>query len=86
VTPPLRQNISLSASGQKYFYDALCYGASFCMKKKGVGRHSCESTVEEDLASDVLEIITVFSAMLYGSRSHKNKQIVEQLKDVAKEL
>jgi predicted site-specific integrase-resolvase len=29
------------------------------------------STFEEDLASDVLEIITVFSARLYGSRSHK---------------
>jgi putative resolvase len=40
----------------------------------------------EDLAHDVLEIITVFSARLYGSRSHKNKKIVEQLKEVAKNL
>jgi len=31
---------------------------------------------EENLASDVLEIITVFSAKLYGSRSHKNKQLI----------
>lgn len=31
-------------------------------------------TFEEELTSDVLEIITVFSAKLYGSRSHKNKQ------------
>jgi putative resolvase len=31
---------------------------------------------EEQLASDVLEIITVCSARLYGSRSHKNKKIV----------
>jgi predicted site-specific integrase-resolvase len=38
------------------------------------------------LAQDVLEIITVFSARLYGSRSHRNKQIVEQLREVAKEL
>jgi excisionase family DNA binding protein len=45
-----------------------------------------ESTFEEDLANDVLEIITVFSARLYGSRSHKNKQIIQQLKEVAKEL
>lgn len=36
---------------------------------------------EEDLASDVLEIITVFSARLYGSRSNKNKKLLE---DVAK--
>lgn len=42
-----------------------------------------DSSYEEDLASDVLEIITVFSARLYGSRSHKNKKIVEELKDVA---
>ncbi len=39
-----------------------------------------------DLATDVLEIITVFSARLYGSRSHKNKRIVEELKDVAQRL
>ncbi len=45
-----------------------------------------DSTFEEDLANDVLEIITVFSARLYGSRSHKNKQIIQQLKQVAKEL
>jgi predicted site-specific integrase-resolvase len=32
-----------------------------------------DSTFEEDLAEDVLEIITVFSARLYGSRSHKNR-------------
>jgi putative resolvase len=31
---------------------------------------------EEQLASDVLEIITVCSARLYGSRSHKNKKVV----------
>lgn len=45
-----------------------------------------DSSVEEDLAKDVLEIITVFSARLYGSRSHKNKSILEQLKKVAKDL
>lgn len=45
-----------------------------------------DSTFEEDLASDVLEIITVFSARLYGSRSHKNKKIIEELKDVANNL
>lgn len=38
-----------------------------------------DSTFEEDLASDVLEIITVFSARLYGSRSNKNKKILDNL-------
>lgn len=45
-----------------------------------------DSSFEEDLAKDVLEIITVFSARLYGSRSHKNKEILQQLKEVAKDL
>lgn len=34
-------------------------------------------TSEEELVDDVLSIITVFSAKLYGSRSHKNKEIVD---------
>lgn len=38
-----------------------------------------ELTYEEELAKDVLEIITVFSARLYGSRSHKNKKLLEDL-------
>ncbi len=45
-----------------------------------------DSTYEEDLTRDVLEIITVFSARLYGSRSHKNKKIVETLKQAADEV
>jgi len=41
-----------------------------------------EPSFEEELASDVLEIITVFSARLYGSRSHKNKKLLENLERV----
>ena len=41
-----------------------------------------DSSFEEDLAKDVLEIITVFSARLYGSRSHKNKKLLEEMKKV----
>ena len=39
-----------------------------------------DASFEEDLASDVLEIITVFSARLYGSRSHKNRRVMQELK------
>lgn len=35
---------------------------------------------EEELAKDVLEIIIVFSARLYGARSHKNKKLVDAAK------
>ena len=41
---------------------------------------------EEELARDVLEIITVFSARLYGSRSHKNRKLVEKLQEAAEKL
>ena len=32
-----------------------------------------EITFEEELSSDVIELMTVFCAKLYGKRSHKNK-------------
>ena len=41
---------------------------------------------EEELAQDVLEIITVFSVRLYGSRSHKNRKLVETLREAAEQL
>ena len=42
-------------------------------------------TFEEDLAKDVLEIITVFSARLYGSRSGKNQKFLDDVKKVVEE-
>lgn len=45
-----------------------------------------EASFEDELVQDVLEIITVFSARLYGSRSHKNKTMVEALKAAAEEV
>jgi predicted site-specific integrase-resolvase len=35
-----------------------------------------EASFEEELAHDVLEIITVFSARLYGARSRKNAKMI----------
>ena len=45
-----------------------------------------DSTFEEDLSKDIMDIITVFSARMYGSRSHKNKTILQELKQVANTL
>ena len=42
-------------------------------------------TYEEELVEDVLSVITVFSARLYGSRSHKNKNIVDNAKKMFEE-
>lgn len=39
-----------------------------------------DTSFEEDLAKDMLEIITVFSARLYGSRSRKNQKLLENVK------
>ena len=39
-------------------------------------------TYEQELVNDILSIITVFSARLYGKRSHKNKKIIEETKSL----
>ena len=39
-----------------------------------------DTTFEQDLAKDVLEIITVFSARLYGLRSRKNQKLLDGIK------
>ena len=38
-----------------------------------------QPSFEEELAQDVLEIVTVFSARLYGARSHKSKRLLDAL-------
>jgi predicted site-specific integrase-resolvase len=44
-----------------------------------------DTTFEEDLASDVLEIITDFSARLYGSRSQRNQKLIDSVRRVVQE-
>ncbi|MFZ2725942.1 MAG: IS607 family transposase [Methylococcaceae bacterium] len=44
-----------------------------------------ETTFEEELVKDVLEIITIFSAKLYASRSKKNKKLLEKITQVIQE-
>ena len=36
-----------------------------------------EASFEEELVQDVLEIIPVFSARMYGCRSHRNRKRVK---------
>ena len=45
-----------------------------------------DTTFEEDLAKDVLEIIIVFSARLYGSRSRKNQKLLDSVKKAVEEM
>jgi putative resolvase len=44
-----------------------------------------DTAFEEDLAEDVLEIVTVFSARLYGSRSRKNQKLLDGVKKAVEE-
>ena len=45
-----------------------------------------QASFEEELATDVLEIITVFSDRLYGSRSTKNRKLMETLQKEAEKI
>lgn len=47
---------------------------------------SKEANLEEDLAQDAIEIVTVFSARLYGSCRHKNRKLMEELRAIAAEV
>lgn len=44
--------------------------------------YSEDKDYKEELVEDVLSVITVFSARLYGSRSHKAKNIVDTNKKI----
>lgn len=47
--------------------------------------HTDDKTYEEELVEDVLSIITVFSSRLYGSRSHKTKRVIDEIKKIMTE-
>lgn len=36
-----------------------------------------ELSFEEELVQDMIELIQIFSARLYGARSHKNKKLID---------
>jgi putative resolvase len=45
-----------------------------------------ELTFEQELVSDMIELVTVFSARLYGARSKKNKQMIDGITSVIEEV
>ena len=47
--------------------------------------HGEDTPFEEELAQDVLELITVFSARLYGSRSRKTQTLLDGMKQAVEE-
>ena len=41
-----------------------------------------QPSFEEELTRDVMEIMTVFCAKLYGSRSHKSKKLAQEIENI----
>lgn len=60
-----------------WFSSELVFSSVSTSEWKCDHKASEDSSFEEDLAQDVIEIATVFSARLYGSKSHKNKKVME---------
>ena len=51
-----------------------------------INKSNEEVTFEQELVPDMIELITVFSARLYGSRSQKNQKLIEGMAQVVKEV
>jgi excisionase family DNA binding protein len=51
-----------------------------------INKSNEEIPFEQELVQDMIELITVFSARLYGSRSKKNKKLIDGMSQVVKEV
>lgn len=44
-----------------------------------VNKGDIEQTFEQELVTDMIELVTVMSARMYGARSHKNKKLLDDM-------
>lgn len=51
-----------------------------------INKSSEELSFEPELVTDMIELITVFSARLYGSRSKKNKKLIDGMTQAVKDV
>jgi predicted site-specific integrase-resolvase len=51
-----------------------------------INKSNEELTFEQELVQDMLELITVFSARLYGKKSKKNKKLIDGMSQAVKEV
>jgi excisionase family DNA binding protein len=51
-----------------------------------VNKSSEELSFEQELVQDMIELIQVFSARLYGARSHKNKKLIDGISKAVDEV
>ncbi|EFA69527.1 IS607 family transposase [Cylindrospermopsis raciborskii] len=50
-----------------------------------INKSTEETTFEQELVTDMIELITVFSARLYGSHSRKNKKLLDNVAKAVQE-
>jgi putative resolvase len=51
-----------------------------------VNKGETEQTFEQELVTDMIELVTVMSARMYGARSHKNKKLVDGIAKAVDEV
>jgi putative resolvase len=51
-----------------------------------INKSTEEVTFEQELVQDMIELITVFSARLYGSRSRKNQKLIDGMTQAVKDV
>jgi excisionase family DNA binding protein len=44
-----------------------------------VNKSEADQTFEQELVTDMIELVTVMSARMYGARSHKNKRLIDSM-------
>jgi predicted site-specific integrase-resolvase len=85
------RNIPVGSERYYLCYPALSAAYGYQVKKNDAGEiveivnQSEDKTFEQELVDDVLSLITVFSAKLYGSRSRKGKKLVNETKKIINE-
>ena len=50
-----------------------------------INKSTQETTLDQELVTDMIELITVFSARLYGSRSRKNQKLLDNVAKAVQE-
>jgi predicted site-specific integrase-resolvase len=68
----INHNDRLLRFGSQFIFN-LC---ELCEVEVVILENKTDLSPEAALVADVIEIMTVFSAKLYGRRSHKNKKVI----------
>lgn len=51
-----------------------------------INKSTEELSFEQELVQDMIELVTVFSARLYGARSRKNKKLIDGISSAIEEV